>query len=140
MRIKTTVLICGSVLGGLLFLNYAGAQSDPSAAPIVGKTTLGVTVAQADLIATGWRASKVLHADVRNDKGDRIGKIDDIVVDTDGTLSVAIIDVGGFLGLGGHRVAIPVSQLVFSQTRPQILLPGATKDALKALPEFKYSG
>jgi len=140
MRIKTTALILWSVLGGLLFLKHAGAQPDPSAAPIVGKATLGMTVAQTDLIATGWRASKVLHADVRNDKGDRIGKIDDIVVDTDGTLSVAIIDVGGFLGLGGHRVAIPVSQLVFSQTRPQILLPGATKDALKALPEFKYSG
>jgi hypothetical protein len=68
----------------------------------------------------------------------RIGKLDDMIVTADGTLSVAIIEVGGFLGLGAHRAAIPVRQLLLSPTAPKVILPGGTQDALKALPEFKY--
>jgi hypothetical protein len=97
---------------------------------VAGKVTLGVTVAETELVASGWRASKLLSAEVR---------IDDMIVSADGTLSVAIVEVGGFLGLGVHRVAIPVRQLVLSPTAPNVVLPGATKDALKGLPEFKYT-
>jgi hypothetical protein len=59
-----------------------------------------------------------------------------MIIAPDGKLSVAVVDVGGFLGLGAHRVAIPVEQ--FTQIEPKIVLPGATKQALKGLPEFKY--
>jgi sporulation protein YlmC with PRC-barrel domain len=108
-------------------------------APVAGKAMLGMTVAEAELIANGWRVSKLLHADVRNDKGEKIGKIDDIVVAPDGTLSLAVIDVGGFLGIGAHRVAIPVHEMQVAQNGARITLPGANKDALKALPDFKYT-
>jgi hypothetical protein len=53
-------------------------------------------------------------------------------------LTVAIIDVGGFLGMGAHRVAIPTSQFKEMDVK-KVVLPGATKDALKGLPEFKYT-
>jgi sporulation protein YlmC with PRC-barrel domain len=113
------------------------ATAAPAAdAPIAGKTTLGVTVAEAAIIAKGFRASKLLKADVYNDNNQKIGKIDDFIVSPDGTVTTAVIDVGGFLGLAAHRVAIPIRQL--GQLAPKIVLPGATKDALKALPEFKY--
>jgi hypothetical protein len=79
----------------------------------------------------------MLHADVRNDKNEKIGKVDDLIVKPDGTITIAVIDVGGFLGLGTHRVAIPVDQ--FSEVKPHLVLPGATKDALKALPPFEYA-
>jgi hypothetical protein len=39
--------------------------------------------------------------------------------------------------MGTHRVAVPVQN--FSQVTPKIILPGATKDALKQLPEFRYT-
>jgi hypothetical protein len=39
--------------------------------------------------------------------------------------------------MGTHRVAIPVQQ--FNQVTPKIVLPGATKDSLKEVPEFRYS-
>jgi sporulation protein YlmC with PRC-barrel domain len=106
-------------------------------APVAGKVTLGVAVAQLDVVANGWRASKLIHANVYNDSNQKIGKVGDLIVAPDGTLSVAIVDVGGFLGIGKHHVAIPVQQ--FSQVTPKIILPGATKDALKQMPEFKYS-
>jgi sporulation protein YlmC with PRC-barrel domain len=98
---------------------------------------LGVTVAESEALAVGYRVSKMLHADVRNDKGEKIGKVDDLIVKPDGTLTIAVIDVGGFLGIGSKRVAIPTSQ--FSEVKPHLVLPGATKDALKALPTFEYT-
>ena len=105
--------------------------------PVAGTVTLGVAVEQVDIVASGWRASKLIRATVYSDNGDKIGKVGDLIVAPDGSLSVAIIDVGGFLGMGRHHVAIPVNQ--FSQITPKIVLPGATKDTLKQLPEFTYN-
>ena len=136
MRIKTAVLVLSSALLGWSVVGPVAAETPP---PVAGRIPLGVTVAEADLIETGWRASKLVHAEVRNDKGEKIGNVDDIIVSADGTLSTAILDVGGFLGLGGHKVAIPVKQLVLSSKQTKIVLPGATKDVLKNLPEFKYA-
>jgi sporulation protein YlmC with PRC-barrel domain len=139
MRIKIAALVLSSaVLGWFLVGQVAAADTPPPIPPVAGKVTLGVTVAEADLIATGWRVSKLLRSEVRNDKGEKIGSVDDIVVSADGTLSTAILDVGGFLGLGGHKVAIPVKQLVLSSKPTKIVLPGASKDQLKKLPEFNY--
>ena len=116
----------------------ASAASAPSVPkPIAGRAVLGITIAETDLVTTGYRASKLLHTDVYNDKNEKIGKVDDLVVSTDGTLSIAVVDVGGFLGLAKHRVAIPVRQ--FAHIAPKAVLPGASKDALKALPPFEYA-
>ena len=106
-------------------------------APVAGLVPLGVAVVETEAVATGWRASKLMHADVYNDSNPTIGKIDDFIVSPDGKLSVAVVDVGGFLGLAAHRVAIPVEQ--FGKVAPKVVLKGATKEALKALPEFKYA-
>ena len=129
-RLSTLVLALSA--GGLL-ANAATAQD----APIVGKATLGVAVTEAQMVATGWRASKMIHTDVYNDKNEKIGRVDDLIVAPDGSLSAAIIDVGGFLGMATHRVAIPVQH--FKQMAPKAILPGASKEALKKLPEFEYA-
>jgi hypothetical protein len=140
MNHKVIAFVLASALPGLALVGEVVAEpSKPPPAPVAGKVTLGVTVAETELVASGWRVSKLLSAEVRNDRDDKIGKIDDMIVTADGTLSVAIIEVGGFLGLGVHRVAVPVRQLVLSPTAPRVVLPGATKDALKGLPEFKYT-
>ena len=49
-----------------------------------------------------------------------------------------MLQVGGFLGLGGHLVVVPYDSLVIDDTGQKIMLPGATKDALKKLSEFNY--
>ncbi|WP_082670526.1 PRC-barrel domain-containing protein [Paraburkholderia caribensis] len=111
-----------------------GQQSE---APIAGAVPLGVSVTQTQLVAKGWRASKLVHTDVYNEKNEKIGRVDDMIVAPDGSLSVAIIDVGGFLGIAAHRVAIPVQR--FKQISPKMILDGASKDALSKLPEFEYA-
>ncbi|HEV7476349.1 MAG TPA: PRC-barrel domain-containing protein, partial [Burkholderiales bacterium] len=113
----------------------SGATRD---APIAGAVPLGITVEATAAVVKGWRASKLVGASVYNDQNQRIGKIDDMIVSPDGKVSVAVIDVGGFLGLGKHRVAISVDQ--FSDINAKkLVLPNATKEALKALPEFTYA-
>ena len=52
-------------------------------------------------------------------------------------VSYAIVGTGGFVGLAKHDLAIPVTQI--DQERDRFVLEGATKDVLKALPEFEYA-
>jgi sporulation protein YlmC with PRC-barrel domain len=106
---------------------------------VVGSTQLGVTVIELRDVTTGWSAKRqVLGKTVFNDSGDGIGKVDDIIVAPDKAVSYAIIGAGGFLGVGRHDVAIPVSQIK-QQSDGKFILAGATKDALKAMPAFEYA-
>ena len=89
-------------------------------------------------LATGWSAKKqILGKGVYNDAGDKVGDINDLIVTPDKAVSYAIVGVGGFLGVGEHEIAVPVGQL--KQQEGKIVLPGATKDALKAAPKFEYA-
>jgi uncharacterized protein YrrD len=78
----------------------------------------------------------ILGQSVYNEMDERVGSVDDIIVTPAKALSYGIINAGGFLGLTKHNVAIPVSQ--FKLVDKKLVLPGATKDALKASPEFQY--
>ena len=108
-------------------------------AQVAGGVPLGVTVEEMKVVLLGWSArNKLLGAGVYNDKGEKIGKIDDIIVSPNRTVSHAIIGVGGFLGLvGRHEVAIPMDQIKFIGNR--FVIPGASKAVLKAMPEFQYA-
>jgi sporulation protein YlmC with PRC-barrel domain len=88
-------------------------------------------------LSTGYRASKVLGSSVVNDAGDTVGKIDEIIVGPDGRAPFAVLSVGGFLGVGDKLVVLPYEQM--RTDGKKLVLPGATKDSLKALPEFKYA-
>jgi sporulation protein YlmC with PRC-barrel domain len=131
-----------------LWVNVASAQApaQPSAqapaAPVAGRAPLGVTVIEMEAVVLGWSAKKdLMGKTVVNDKNDKIGKIDDLIISPSKGNSTpaapfAIIGVGGFLGIGKRDVAIPMDQLKINNK--QLSLPGATKDALKALPPFVY--
>ena len=102
------------------------------AQPVAGTAVLGVSVSEVQAVATGWSLKKsILGKSVYNDENKIVGKIDDVIVTPDKAVSYAIVGVGGFLGVGKHDVAIPVSQ--FKVEAKKIMLPGATKDALKVL-------
>jgi hypothetical protein len=90
-------------------------------------------------VAKGYRTSKLTGSDVVNDHDERIGTIDDIIIGRDRVL-FAVLQVGGFLGLGGQLVAVPYQALILDDTGDKIVLPGASRDEVKKLPEFKYGG
>jgi hypothetical protein len=109
-----------------------------AAAQVAGSSTLGVAVEEMKAVALGWSVKKqILGQSVYNEQKQRVGKIEDLIVAPDTSVSFAIIGAGGFVGLGRHDVAIPVGQL--KQQDGKFVLPGATKEAIKALPKFEYA-
>jgi sporulation protein YlmC with PRC-barrel domain len=107
-------------------------------AQVAGSTLLGVSVAEMRDVSLGWSAKRqILGQPVFNDKDERVGSIDDIIIAPDKAVSYAIINAGGFTGLTKHDVAIPVSQLKLVDNK--LVLAGATKEALKASPPFEYA-
>jgi sporulation protein YlmC with PRC-barrel domain len=107
-------------------------------AQVAGSTVVGVAALELRTVTEGWSAKRqVLGKAVLNDKNERIGTVDDIVIAPDKAVSYAIVGVGGFLGAGRHDVAIPVSQIKL--VNDNFVLAGATRDALKAMPPFEYA-
>jgi len=106
-------------------------------AQIAGSTLLGVEYAELRDVATGWSAKRqLLGQAIYNEKNEKVGSVDDLIVSPTKALSYAIVRVGGFLGVGKHEVAIPVNQ--FTQNEGRFVLVGASKDVIKAMPEFEY--
>ena len=98
-----------------------------------------VTIMKVDpsSLTTGYRTSKVVGSSVVNETNETVGTIDDLIVTPSEKVPFAVLSVGGFLGMGTKYVVVPYSALQVRDKK--MVLPGATKDSLKALPEFKYA-
>ena len=127
------IMLLIAVLGLMVAVTAGDAGT-----PVAGVVNLGTTVEVTKAIAVGQRASKLIGTAVYNEQDERIGSIDDLIIAPDRSVSFAVVSVGGFLGLGGRLVAIPVDQL--REEKDRLVLPGATKEALTKLPEFQYAG
>ena len=111
---------------------------DYAMAQVAGSTRLGVSTEEVKIVASGWSSKKqILGKTVYSENNQKVGRIDDLIVAPDSAVSFAIIGAGGFVGLGRHDVAIPVQQIKLQDDK--FILPGATKEAIKALPKFEYA-
>ncbi len=125
--IRTLVLaVSAASLAGLLLTAMP--------APVSSQSVPQVDVAK---VAFGYRASKMFERAVVNSQGETIGEINDLVIDKQ-KMVYAIIEVGGFLGMGENLIAVPYDSLTLNDTGEKISLPGATKEELKKLPKFEY--
>jgi osmotically-inducible protein OsmY len=118
------------------------AERAAAAAPGITKVDNRIAIdPDPDLIpGKTYRTSVLMSTEVLNDRDEQIGMIDDIFISRE-HVRLAVLQVGGFLGLGGHLVAIPFQDLFVEPLGinfVRIVLPGATKDMLKKLPQFKY--
>jgi hypothetical protein len=114
----------------------AAALSGPALSQGTPQT---VTIMKVDpsSLTTGYRTSKVVGSTVVNEANETVGTIDDLIVTPSEKVPFAVLSVGGFLGMGTKYVVVPYSSLQVRDKK--MMLPGATKDSLKALPEFKYT-
>jgi sporulation protein YlmC with PRC-barrel domain len=87
------------------------------------------------------RASKVIGSSVYNDRDEKVGSIDDLLIGSDGKMN-AVLSVGGFLGMGTKYVEVPYAGLTFGNTQRdsdnRVVLKGATKESLKSQPAYNY--
>jgi sporulation protein YlmC with PRC-barrel domain len=118
-------------------------------------TAMTPSAAEAPISAAGqWRASKLVGVNIYNEQNDKIGQVDDVIVDSSGKVDGVVVSVGGFLGMGEHNVMMKLNQIKFAnkagttttgssssdskQWYPDRGTVNATKDQLKAMPQFKY--
>jgi hypothetical protein len=116
-------------------LSLVGAASAQVAG---GTTTTGVSVIESTQLALGWSVKKTLMGKtIYNEHGVKVGKVEDLIISPDKKLTYVIVGAGGFVGIGRHDVAIPVTQI--EDQSGKLVMAGATKDTIKAMPSFDYA-
>ena len=132
-KMKKAPYVVGLIVAGNLMM------APLCMAQVAGSTTLlGVTVVESRQVAMGWSVKKsIFGRDVFNDAGINVGKVEDVIISPEKSVSYVILNVGGFIGIGGHNVAIPISQIV--EQSGKLILPGATKESIINLPQFDYA-
>jgi sporulation protein YlmC with PRC-barrel domain len=172
--------ITAGVAASALLASVAFAQTPTTT---TDRNSMAPATASSSSFQGDWRASKIVGLNVYNDNNESIGSINDLLTDKSGSIKVAVISVGGFLGVGSHLVAVPFDKIKFvnepvaytgvsggpnatgtrpapntttgaantgtapasaTSSKPNPWYPdhavfNATKDELKAMPEFKYS-
>jgi len=123
-----------AVMAGVALLT--ASLSSPAFSQGAPQTVTLMKVDPASL-ATGYRTSKVVGSTVVNEANETVGTIDDLIVTPGEKVPFAVLSIGGFLGMGTKYVVVPFSSLQVKDKK--MVLPGATKDSLKTLPEFKYN-
>lgn len=120
------------------FLGVLAATAALAGMVIPGTASAEVVVVDVVAVADGYRFSELKGADVVNPQGETVGELDDLVVVGKDRAVFAVIEAGGFLGIGSHLIAVPYKSLEISNGGKRVLLPGATREQVKGLPEFKY--
>jgi len=122
-----------------LALAAAFAVHAPATAQVAGgTTTTGISVVESTQMALGWSVKKtLLGKTIFNESGQKVGKVQDIIIAPDKSVSYVIVGAGGFIGMGRHDVAIPVTQI--QDQAGKLVMAGATLDLIKAMPQFEYA-
>ncbi|MBF0474825.1 MAG: PRC-barrel domain-containing protein [Deltaproteobacteria bacterium] len=130
---KRKVIAMMVCLAVVLMMGNAFAQQ----APVAG-TSIGVSSDELVSVAKGWSANKQLMGkDIYNDKDEKVGAVEDLIIAPGKAVSYAIIGAGGFLGMGKHSVAVRMNQ--FKIVDGKIIWQGAYKEIVKDLPAFQYA-
>lgn len=132
-------MIKSTNLAGILLLAL-GLNSAPALSQGAPQVVTKVDITS---IQTAYRSSKVIGSSVYNEQNETVGKIDDLLISSDGKTPFAVLSVGGFLGMGDRLIVVPTGNLrvAFDKDKSdnnKIVLPGATKEQLKGLPEYTY--
>ena len=104
------------------------APKEAAPAPPPSVTIIGETEARG-----------VLGRDVRSPANEDMGRIVDVIVDRQGTVRAAVIDFGGFLGVGSRKIVVDWSALHFGRVadKGESITLELTKEQVMAAPEYK---
>ena len=105
--VLAVALLGDAVIGGAAF-----AQSTQPADRAATATTGQPAHAQMALKGS-WRASKLMGLNVYNEANEKLGDINELLVDKSGKINAVVIGIGGFLGMGEHDIAVSMDKLKF---------------------------
>jgi sporulation protein YlmC with PRC-barrel domain len=106
--------LAAALLSAAVFSAPAYAQTaQPTDRAAPAATTAG---SQEKLALKGnWRASKLMGLDVYNEANEKLGDINELILDKNGKVNAVVIGVGGFLGMGEHDIAVSMDKLKFME-------------------------
>ena len=159
MKSQFALALAGAALISLPAM--AQTSNVPNPRPATPATTSTTNTTDAETLKPGeWRATKLAGVDVYNSNKEKIGAIKELILDKSGTIKSAVVGAGGFLGMGEHDVAVPFTDVKWSDEPiaptntsgtagkpadetnrgyPDHATLDMTKDQLKALPEMQYT-
>ncbi|MCS3447307.1 MULTISPECIES: PRC-barrel domain-containing protein [Bradyrhizobium] len=100
-------LLGTAVIGGGAFAQ--STQPADRAAPAVTGQPADAKMA----LKGNWRASKLIGLNVYNEANEKLGDINELLVDKAGKINAVVIGIGGFLGMGEHDIAVSMDKLKF---------------------------
>jgi sporulation protein YlmC with PRC-barrel domain len=103
--------IAAALLSAAFIAGPAYAQTAQPAAPAATTATAGSKM----MLKNNWRASKLMGLDVYNEANEKLGDINELILDKDGKINAVVIGVGGFLGMGEHDIAVSMDKLKFME-------------------------
>lgn len=105
--------IAAALLSAAVISSPAYAQTAQPAAP-AATTTQPMANAGAKMMLKGnWRVSKLIGLGVYNEANEKLGDINELILDKSGKVNAVVIGVGGFLGMGEHDIAVSMDKLKF---------------------------
>ncbi len=144
MRPKTRTTVAVTLIA-LSAVAYLAVQANPAAQPQTEQPD-GQAKAQAGspreptvTVLDNRDVQGVLGKDVRSAADEDMGRIIDVIVDKSGQVRAAVIDFGGFLGVGSRKIAVAWNALRFpvSANKSERVALELTRDQVRAAPEFK---
>ena len=102
----------GTALMAVPAISQAQSPSTSSPAP-AAKSDSTPAAAVNPAFKDKWRASKLIGLDIYNDQDEKLGDINELILDKDGKIAAVVIGVGGFLGMGEHDIAVTLDKLKF---------------------------
>ncbi|WP_164730440.1 PRC-barrel domain-containing protein [Pelagibacterium montanilacus] len=129
---------------GAFTLNFQFGQTDEMAGQGVGgmagqtRTDIGWQQDLQPQEPEQLSTDTVIGSDVYGANDENIGNVTDVILTEDGEVDALIVDVGGFLGLGAHQMAIGLDNLQFMTDANQTwyVFTPFTQDELEAQPEY----
>ncbi len=91
---------------------------------------------------TGGQVASVeelMGKNVYGKDNEKVGEVEDIILNSNGQASQLVIASGGFLGIGEKKVAVDYNDAQWDQGQNRIHLSGLSRDDVKNMPEFTYS-
>ena len=121
-----------------LFAAAVGCLALSSAAPLAQVRGDIASFSTWEAVFSHRDLQAVLGAAVHSSSGEDMGHIIQVLVDQTGTVRAAVIDFGGFLGVGSRKVVVDWGALHFApEGQPQYIIVDLTRDQVKAAPEYR---
>jgi sporulation protein YlmC with PRC-barrel domain len=89
-----------------------------------------------ETVLGGMTVEELIGMDVVDDRGESVGSVSDLLLTADNAIDRAIIDVGGFLGLGAKPVAIELDRLTIAEGDGEVMVD-VTREELEAMSEWQ---